>query len=216
MSRNGDSFTPPASIVRAQVIPTWQPAFLAELEQTGNLAAACRAACTRLEVINAHRRRHQDFADCVLELLRKRKLDRDPEDRLVEIHGQSVAWDEPWAEDEEYTTEQAFLMILGRTLNASEACRRVGVSYETYRRRRDREPEFARLAALATNRACDELEGALYSRAILESDAAAVAMLRAHRPDVYRTDARSGEDNKGVTLEEAMRRGFERRKELPS
>jgi hypothetical protein len=160
----------------------------------------------------AHRRRtDREFADKVRALLRARKLDRDPNDRLVEVHPSTIAWDEPWQEDEEYTVEQAFLYVLSRTLNASEACRKVGVSYEAYQRKKGRDLEFARLCSLAVNRACDELEGSLYERALNESDPAAISILRAHRPDVYRTDNTKGGESQGVTLEEAMRRGFERR-----
>lgn len=202
------------SVVRAQVIPTWQPAFLAELEQTGNLAASCRAANVDMHAVSGHRRRNREFGDRVLTLLRERKLTRDPNDHLVEIDGRGILWDEPWQEDEDVTVEQAFLSVLGASLNASLACRRVGVSYESYRRRREKDPDFDRLVRLAVGRACDELEGSLYSRALLESDAAAVTLLRAYRSEVYRTtDVRPADENKGLTLEEAMRRGFTQRQQ---
>lgn len=200
-----------APAVRSQVIPTWQPAFFAELEQTGNLSASCRAANIRMDAVAHRRQRDPEFAKRVLDLLRRHKLTRDPTDLLVEA-GRAPVWDEPWAEDEDLTVEQAFLATLGATLNASEACRRVGVPYSSYQSRR-RDPEFARLVSMAIGRACDELEGALYRRALEESDPAAVAMLRAYRPDVYRTDARAPGDNPlQPSLEEAMRRGFEKRK----
>ena len=208
MKKNGD-----LAPVRSQVIPVWQPAFLAELTHTGSVASACRAAGIGIAAVSSWRQRNQDFDQQVIDLLRSDKLRRDSDDRLIETT--PTVWRKPFEDDPERTVEEVFLETLGRTLNASESCRRVGVPYESYCRRRQRDPEFASRVALAIGRACDELEGALYQRALLESDAAAVSMLRAYRPDVYRTDNKPQADPSQPSLEESMKRGYQRARALP-
>lgn len=200
--------------VVAQVVPVWQPAFLAELEKTGNISASCAAASVKMEHVRARRLRDPEFNDRVTSLLRTRKLERDPNDQLVEVATNAVSWLDPWDDDPDYTIEQALVLILSRTLNASVACRMTGVPYSAYSRRRAQHPEFNELCRLAIQKAIDELEGAVYTRALIESDQAAIALLRAHRPEVYkREDVGKGDTDTKTSLEEAMKRGFAQRRE---
>jgi hypothetical protein len=158
----------------------WEPAFFAELEMTRNLAQACRAAGVSVQKIYQRRGKNADFAERVDALLNGQKYTRDAQDRLVALK-EPPDW-EP--------IEELFLVTLSQTLNAAAACRTVGVSYEDFARRRKRDAVFAERVGLAISKACDELEGSVFQRALGESDGLAIALLRTYRPDLYSREFR--------------------------
>ena len=171
-------------MVLNQVVPMWEPAFFAELEATRNLNQACRVANVSLSRINQRRVKSPDFGRRVEALLEGQKYTRDAEDRLVALK-------EPpdWA-----AIEETFLVTLSQTLNAAAACRTVGVSYEDFHRHRKRDAQFAERVGLAISKACDELEGSVFQRALGESDGLAIQLLRTYRPDLYAREFRPPTD----------------------
>lgn len=171
------------SYVLNQVVPVWEPAFFAELEATRNLSQACRVAGVSSAKIAQRRTRHPDFNKRVEALLEGQKYTRDAEDRLVALR-------EPpdWS-----LIEETFLVTLSQTLNAAAACRTVGVSYEDFHRHRKRDAQFAERVGLAISKACDELEGSVFQRALGESDGLAIQLLRTYRPDLYAREFRPPE-----------------------
>lgn len=73
---------------------------------------------------------------------------------------------------------------------ATGACEVVGVSRPTVYRWRDEFPEFASEWDSVKAGVVDRIEAALTARAIDSSDQAAMFLLKAHRPDVYREQSR--------------------------
>jgi hypothetical protein len=162
----------------------WEPAFFAELEATHNVSQACRAAGVSLNRITIRRVKDVEFGKRVDELLKGPKYTRDSQDRLVALK-EPPDWE---------AIEETFLVTLSQTLNAAAACRTVGVSYEDFMRRRKRDAVFAERVGLAISKACDELEGSVFQRALGESDGLAVTLLRTYRPDLYSREFRPSTD----------------------
>lgn len=85
----------------------------------------------------------------------------------------------------------AFLEELASTCNVAEAARVAGVARRTVYQHRETDPEFAAEWEDAVEAGVQALELALRKRAVVDSDTAAIFLLKAHRPDVYRENRRT-------------------------
>lgn len=85
----------------------------------------------------------------------------------------------------------AFLEELASTCNVAEAARVAGVARRTVYQHRETDPEFAAEWEDAVEAGVQALELALRKRAVVDSDTAAIFLLKAHRPEVYRENRRT-------------------------
>jgi hypothetical protein len=79
-----------------------------------------------------------------------------------------------------------FLRALAKSPSVTAACRAAGVPRMTAYDHRERDPEFAAKWDSALNESLDTLEAALYQRALKDDTYAGIALLKAHRPSLYR------------------------------
>jgi hypothetical protein len=79
-----------------------------------------------------------------------------------------------------------FLEVLRSTCNVRLSADAAGIDRDTAYRRRQRDPEFARLWAQAEQDGIDVLEAQARARALSQSDTLLIFLLKAHRPEVYR------------------------------
>lgn len=82
---------------------------------------------------------------------------------------------------------KAFLDVFSQTANISYACKKAGISRQTYYDTIERDPEFAALVADADEEATDSLEGVAWHKAKVERDNTSLwNLLKARRPKKYR------------------------------
>lgn len=82
---------------------------------------------------------------------------------------------------------KAFLDVFSQTANISFACKKAGISRQTYYDTIARDPEFALLVADAEEEATDSLEGVAWHKAKVERDNTSLwNLLKARRPQKYR------------------------------
>ncbi len=79
-----------------------------------------------------------------------------------------------------------FLEVFRSTCNVRLSADAAGIDRDTAYRRRQRDPEFARLWAQAEQDGVDVLEAQARARALSGSDPLLMFLLKAHRPDRYR------------------------------
>jgi len=79
-----------------------------------------------------------------------------------------------------------FLEVFRSTCNVRLSADAAGIDRDTAYRRRQRDPEFARLWAQAEQDGIDVLEAQARARALSQSDTLLIFLLKAHRPEVYR------------------------------
>lgn len=84
-----------------------------------------------------------------------------------------------------------FLADLAKNCNVSHAARAAGVDRSTVYRHREENAEFATAWDDAAEDGIEALELALRQRGMETSDTAAIFLLKAHRPDVYRENRRT-------------------------
>jgi hypothetical protein len=82
--------------------------------------------------------------------------------------------------------KEHFLDIFRLTANISAACKAVGISRDTFYRRRDSDKAFAEELIEAREDAIEALEFEARRRAMDRSDLLLMFLLKAHRPELYR------------------------------
>lgn len=85
----------------------------------------------------------------------------------------------------------AFLADLAENCNVANACRIAGIAKSTAYKHRDENADFAAAWDDAVEAGIQALELDLRRRARESSDTAAIFLLKAHRPDVYRENKRT-------------------------
>jgi hypothetical protein len=79
-----------------------------------------------------------------------------------------------------------FLASLAEHGHVVFACKKAKVKRNTAYKHRRSDPEFAKQWKTALDEAIDMVEGSLISRAIVDDTTAAIFLLKAHRPELYR------------------------------
>ena len=79
-----------------------------------------------------------------------------------------------------------FLTVLAGTGHVVLACKKAKVKRTTAYKHRRYDPEFAKAWTEALAEAIDVIEGSLITRAISDDTTAAIFLLKAHKPDLYR------------------------------
>lgn len=112
-----------------------------------------------------------------------------------------------------------FLGELRLSPNVSRAARAAGVSRQHVYMLRTQDPDFATAWDHALAESIDDLEGAAYDRAKLDSDTLAIFLLKCHRREVYGDRSRlelTGADGGPVAFEGALLKAYGDRDEGPS
>lgn len=78
-----------------------------------------------------------------------------------------------------------FLEALAQHPDVSKACATAGINRTTAYRARQADEDFAIAWSDAHAKSLDELEAALFARAVDSDTTAAIFLLKSHRPDVY-------------------------------
>lgn len=79
-----------------------------------------------------------------------------------------------------------FFVFLADSANPTDAARKAGVSAGLAYKWRRKDTRFKEVWALSMDMAMDEIQGALVKRAKEKSDLAAIALLNAYRPEVFK------------------------------
>lgn len=79
-----------------------------------------------------------------------------------------------------------FLTALAEKGNVVSACKKAKVDHKTVYKHKRFDPEFASDWKDALGEAIDSLEGALIQRGIRDDTTAAIFLLKAHKPELYR------------------------------
>lgn len=110
---------------------------------------------------------------------------------------------------------KAFLDVYSQTANISFACKKAGISRQTYYDTLARDPEFAAQVADAGEEAIDSLEGVAWHKAKVERDNTSLwNLLKAHRPEKYVpvqkvAETNAAGDDKEITDADRARRILE-------
>jgi len=83
-----------------------------------------------------------------------------------------------------------FLKTLARTPSVTMAATAAGIQRRTAYDHREKDPEFAQAWDDALNESLDVLEHEIYQRALADDAQLAMFLLKAHRPSIYRDNAR--------------------------
>jgi hypothetical protein len=104
---------------------------------------------------------------------------RHPRGRLLNLHEQAE-----------------FCELLSRGVSRSAACRQLGVSYDSFLRTQQEDPEFARLVQLARQVADENVEMALYKSAMEGKVTAQTFWLKSRRPEGWEPPREPRPDNR--------------------
>jgi hypothetical protein len=79
-----------------------------------------------------------------------------------------------------------FLAVLASTGNVAFACKKVKVKRDTVYKHKRNDPAFAQEWKDSLSEAIDVVEGSLIHRATIDDTTAAIFLLKAHKPELYR------------------------------